>query len=75
MQIDGLGIIEHNVNMYLWPIIILQNYTNMMVDDCGIQTFEVMVVVLFVLQLFLTPQVHLLSRKFGQVICPNILKC
>ena len=49
-----------------------QNYTNMMVGEHGMQTFEIMVVVIFLM--FLSPQVHI-PIIFGQVACPNILKC
>ena len=43
----------------------------MMVDEHGIQTFKVVVVVLLFLLLF-----DILSCNiFGQAVCPNVLKC
>ena len=56
----------------------LQNYTNMVVGAHGIQTLEVVLVVLLFLLLsyytFVPTSAHPLLF-FGQVICPNILKC
>ena len=54
-----------------------QNYTNMVVGEYGIQTFEVVLVVLLLwLLLFdvLAPQVHI-PYCFLTRVCPNILKC
>ena len=56
----------------------LQNYTNMMVDRHGIQTFEVMIVMLLVLLLssdaFLFPSAHpllFIDKRFVQIIYLN----
>ena len=46
----------------------LRNYTNMVVDKHGTQTFEVVVVMLL-------PFDVLVPYFFGQVVCPNILTC
>ena len=52
----------------------LQNYSKMVCGKHGIQTFEVVVVVLLLL-LFdgFVPQVHILYY-FGQVLCSNICR-
>jgi hypothetical protein len=54
---------------YTW----LQNHTNMVVGEHGVQTFKVVVVVLALD--FLSPQMHTFLIIFEQVVCPNILKC
>lgn len=55
-----------------------QKYTNLMVGECGILIFKVVVIMLLFLFLsfdVLSPcQVHI-PYFFGQIICPNILKC
>ena len=43
-----------------------QNYTNMVVGEHGIQTFELVVVVLLSFDIFVP--------KSAQVVCPNILE-
>ena len=50
----------------------LQNYTNLMVGKHGIQTFEVMIVILLLFDIFVPTNAHPL---FGQLVCPNILNC
>ena len=54
----------------------LQDYTNMVVGEHGIQTFKVVVVVLLILLLLFDvfpPHKCTSFITFGQVICPNIL--
>ena len=48
-----------------------QNYTNMMVGEHGIQTFEVVIVV--VIWCF-CPYKCTSPITFGQMVCPNVLK-
>ena len=54
----------------------LQNYTNMVVDERGIQTFEFVVVVLLLLLLSLMfcPHECTFLIIFWHLVCPNILK-
>ena len=54
-----------------------QNYTNMVVGEHGMQTFEVVVVMLlfFIVFLMFSPHKCTSLLIFGQVVCPNILKC
>ena len=56
----------------------LQNYANMMVGKHGIQTFEVIVVVLLFFVVVLKsfcPHEWTPLILFGQAICPNMFKC
>ena len=48
--------------------------TNMVGGEHGIHTFEVVVVVLLSFDVFVPKNTHPLLY-FGQVVCPNILKC
>ena len=52
----------------------LQNYTNMVVGEHGRQTFEVVVVALFLFDGF-CPHKCTSLIIFGQMVCPNILEC
>ena len=52
-----------------------QNYTNKVVGEHGIQTFEVVIIVLLFLLLSFDVLVPTSAQYFTQVVCPSIPKC
>ena len=67
-----------NFGQFQLPICrtLVRNYTNMVVGECEIKTFEVVIVVLLLLLLSIDVIIPKCTSLiiFGQVDCPNILK-